>query len=229
MAVTHKRVRAGDWSSGTVTAAAFVQHAPSGAKIHDFNSIYEQWFGEVARWIRAMGGPDADRDDLVQDVFIVVHRRLVDFDGENLPGWLYRIAAHRVRDFLRLRWVQHFFKRGVPLSDQLAAADPTPALALESKEKRLLIERLLLKLETTQRAAFVLFEVEGYSGEEIARIQQVPLNTVWARIQRARKKMRAQLLKAGLDGSGGRRPVGRPRAQGGTAANGTTSVRGSEG
>jgi RNA polymerase sigma-70 factor, ECF subfamily len=46
-----------------------------------------------------MGAPEAEREDLVHDVFIVVHRRLHDFDGENLAGWLYQIARHRVRDF----------------------------------------------------------------------------------------------------------------------------------
>jgi len=49
----------------------------------EFRVIYERWFEEVSRWIRAMGGPEAEREDLVQDVFLVVHRRLPDFDGEN--------------------------------------------------------------------------------------------------------------------------------------------------
>ena len=64
----------------------------------DFDAIYERWFEDVSRWVRAMGGPDAEREDLVQDVFVVVHRRLPDFDGENLAGWLYQIGSPRVRD-----------------------------------------------------------------------------------------------------------------------------------
>src|SRR5215831_5501202 len=69
-----------------------------------FDEIYRRLFDDVSRWVRALGGPEADRDDLVQDVFVIVHRRLDDFDGQNLLGWLHQIARHRVRDFRRLQW-----------------------------------------------------------------------------------------------------------------------------
>jgi DNA-directed RNA polymerase specialized sigma24 family protein len=51
----------------------------------------------------------------------------------------------------------------------------------------------LERLNESERAALVLFEIDGYAGEEIARIQCVPVNTVWARIHKARKKLKAQL------------------------------------
>jgi RNA polymerase sigma-70 factor (ECF subfamily) len=168
-------------------------HAASPAAL-GFHAIYERWFGEVSRWIRAMGGPEADREDLVQDVFLVVHRRLPDFDGQNVAGWLYQIARHRVRDFRRLLWVKHMFG-AVPLSDSLPKGGASPADSLETKEKRQTLERLLGKLNESERAAVVLFEVDGYSGEEIAEIQGVPINTVWARIHKARKKLKASLAK----------------------------------
>src|SRR6185369_17126944 len=161
----------------------------------EFRAIYEQWFDEVARWIRAMGGPQAEREDLVQDVFLIVHRRLPDFDGQNLPGWLYQIARHRVRDFRRLLWVKHLMFGGVPLSENLSKGGASPVDSLETSEKRVLFERLLEKLNESERAAVVLFEIDGYSGEEIAEIQGVPVNTVWARIHKARKKLKASLAK----------------------------------
>ena len=161
----------------------------------DFRSIYERWFGEVSRWIRAMGGPEADREDLVQDVFLVVHRRLPDFDGQNVAGWLYQIARHRVRDFRRLLWVKHLLFGSVPLPESLPKGGASPVESLETNEKRRTLERLLEKLNESERAAIVLFEVDGYSGEEIAQIQGVPLNTVWARIHKARKKLQAALAK----------------------------------
>jgi len=161
----------------------------------EFRAIYEQWFDEVARWIRAMGGPQADREDLVQDVFLVVHRRLPDFDGQNLPGWLYQIARHRVRDFRRLTWVRRVLFGKVPLSENLPVSGASPSDGAETNEKRELLERLLTKLNEHERAALVLFEIDGYSGEEIAEIQGVPLNTAWGRIHNARKKLKAQLAR----------------------------------
>jgi RNA polymerase sigma factor (sigma-70 family) len=65
--------------------------------------------------------------------------------------------------------------------------------ALNRKEGERVLERLLAKLPESQRATFVLFEIEGYSGEEIARFQGVAVNTVWARIHKARAKLAAEL------------------------------------
>jgi RNA polymerase sigma-70 factor, ECF subfamily len=161
----------------------------------DFRSIYVRWFEEVSRWVRAMGGPDAEREDLVQDVFVVVHRRLPDFDGENVAGWLYQIARHRVRDFLRLVWVKHLLLGSVPFTDGLVEGGASPADALETKEKRELLEVLLKKLNETERAALILFELDGLSGEQIATLQGVPVSTVWVRIHKARKKLRASLAR----------------------------------
>lgn len=162
----------------------------------EFRAIYEEWFDQVSHWIRAMGGPEAERDDLVQDVFLVVHRRLRDFDGENLPGWLYQIARHRVRDFRRLAWVRHLLFGGAPLPESLVKEGASPADALETQQKSLLLEHLLGRLNESERAALVLFEIDGYSGEEIAQIQGVPLSTVWARIYKARKKLKSWLAKS---------------------------------
>ncbi len=162
----------------------------------EFRAVYERWFNDVSRWIRAMGGPEAEREDLVQDVFLVVHRRLPDFDGQNLPGWLYQIARHRVRDFRRLLWVKHAFFGRAPLPESLSSAQASPADSLETSEKRATLERLLDQLNGAERAALVLFEIDGYSGEHIAEIQGVPLNTVWARIYKARKKLKIALEKS---------------------------------
>jgi RNA polymerase sigma factor (sigma-70 family) len=81
------------------------------------------------------------------------------------------------------------------LPEDLAKSGPSPAEILETSEKRALLERLLGKLNETERAALVLFEIEGCSGAEIAKIQAVPLNTAWARIHKARKKLQGWLVK----------------------------------
>ncbi|MEO8902461.1 MAG: RNA polymerase sigma factor [Polyangiaceae bacterium] len=161
----------------------------------EFRAVYERWFNDVSRWIRAMGGPEAEREDLVQDVFLVVHRRLPDFDGQNLAGWLYQIARHRVRDFRRLLWVKHTLFGRAPLPESLTSAGASPSESLETSEKQAKLLALLAQLNETERAALVLFEIDGYSGERIAEIQGVPLNTVWARIYKARKKLKNSLSK----------------------------------
>jgi RNA polymerase sigma-70 factor, ECF subfamily len=159
-----------------------------------FNEVYRDYFVDVGRWIWALGGPSAERDDLVQDVFLIVHRRLHTFDGQNLGGWLYQITRHRVRDLRRLRWFRFFLTTGRPDDSRVSPSEGPEAL-FNGKETQEMLGRLLGKLPESQRAAFVLFEVEGYSGKEIADLQRVPLNTVWARIHKARAKLAATLKR----------------------------------
>ena len=163
--------------------------APS---IRDFRAFYDRWFEEVARWIRALGGAEADRDDIVQEVFLVVRRRLSAFDGANPAGWLYRITRRQVRDFRRRSWVKHIFtKRRAEDPDVLPSSAYGPAAALERREDQRILLAILGKIREERRTTFMLFEIEGLSGDQIARIQSVPLNTVWTRLYHARRDFAA--------------------------------------
>jgi RNA polymerase sigma-70 factor (ECF subfamily) len=160
----------------------------------DFSSLYDAWFAHVSRWLRALGAPEADVEDLAQETFLVVRRRLPDFDGQNVPGWLYRIASRKVRQHRRRRWIQSLFtsKSAIDIED-LPWSGASAVATLETKEKRMLLEALLGKMTEKRRVAFRLFEVEGYGGEEIAEILDVPINTVWTRLFHARKEFFAFL------------------------------------
>lgn len=161
-----------------------------------FERIYHEWFDEVCRWVRALGGPDADRDDIAQEVFLVVRRRLDSFDGGNLPGWLYRIAQRQVRDFRRRTWTKHIFtRRRMEEPDTLPHLSQNPAAALERKENERVLYAMLGKIREARRSAFILFEIEGLSGAQIAKIQGIPLKTVWTRLHHARKDFFALAAK----------------------------------
>lgn len=158
-----------------------------------FEALYVDWFQSVCAWVHMLGVPDADRDDLVQDVFLVAHRRLADFDGQNAAGWLYQIARRKVRDHRRLVWVEHFFGRGsVQVAEDTLTTNLGPLEALEAKRQRQHLSDLLGRLSEKQRATLLLFEVEGRCGAEIAQIVGVPVNTVWLWLHRARKQLSAR-------------------------------------
>ncbi len=161
-----------------------------------FERIYQDWFEDVCCWIRALGGPDADRDDIAQEVFLVVRRRLGSFDGANLPGWLYRITQRQVRDFRRRTWIKHIFtRRRLEEPDTLPHASQNPAAALERKENQRVLYTILAKIREARRTTFILFEIEGLSGAQIAQIQAIPLKTVWTRLHHARKDFFALAAK----------------------------------
>jgi RNA polymerase sigma-70 factor (ECF subfamily) len=151
-----------------------------------FDHVYRSCFDDVARWVRALGANPADIEDLTQDVFIIVRRKLASFDGRNLPGFLYRIAQRTVRDHRRSAWVRRLLGRRQPLAD-LVARGPSALQLLQERERQRVVEGILEKMSEKRRTTFVLFEIEGFSGEEIAQIQSLPLKTVWTRLHHARK------------------------------------------
>ena len=162
----------------------------------NFQEVYKKWLLNVSRWVRALGGLDADLDDLTQEVFIVVERRLASFDGTNLGGWLYQITAHQVRDYRRKVWFRNLFRRARSVElDALAHGGESSAEAYERKQMHGQLVMLLEELSEKHRATFVLYEIEGMSGEEIAALESVPLQTVWSRLHHARKKLAQRLAK----------------------------------
>lgn len=159
-----------------------------------FERIYDERFADVERWVRALGGRSPDVADLAQDVFIVAFRRLSEFDGQNVAGWLYQITRRKMRDYRRLSWIKHLFTNRNASTFESAALGADQLQQVDNNEKQVLLDRVLNKLPAEQRAAFVLFELDGLTGAEIAEVQQVPINTVWARIHRARHKLQSRVL-----------------------------------
>jgi RNA polymerase sigma-70 factor (ECF subfamily) len=180
----------------TARDSELIVDAEPGASELTFERIYDQHFRTVERWIRAFGGRPADIADLAQEVFVVAFRRLPEFDGQNVGGWLYQITRRKMRDYRRLAWVKHFFTERSAGMFESPAVRADQLTQLENGEKQRLLERILNKLPAEQRAAFVLFELDGLTGAEIAEAQQVPINTVWARIHRARQKLQAVAVRS---------------------------------
>jgi RNA polymerase sigma-70 factor (ECF subfamily) len=180
--------------SARQTAPTSASRGPLGAEAAevviaplDFAAVYEAWFPTVCRWAAALGGPRADVEDVAQEVFLVVRRKLPDFDGENLGGWLYRITAGKVRDARRLAWVRHLFLGEAPGPDRREER-PGPVELLERKDDERRLYRLLDRMSDKRRRALVLAELEGCSGEEIARLEGIPVATARTRLHHARRE-----------------------------------------
>jgi RNA polymerase sigma-70 factor (ECF subfamily) len=163
---------------------------PAAVPSHDFASIYQAWFRPVHRWIRALGGPGIEAEDLAQEVFIVVQRKLDRFDGHNLAGWLYRIAQLTVRDHRRRAWFRHHILRARDVVlDEVASASDSSEEALVRKQREHRLYELVNKLNPRWRDIFLLFEIAGLSGDEIAGMLGIPPATVRTYLFRARKAM----------------------------------------
>jgi RNA polymerase sigma-70 factor, ECF subfamily len=165
----------------------------------DFTEVYDAWFHSVYRWVSALGGPRADVEDLAQEVFVIVQRKLARFDGQNLAGWLYRITERTVRDYRRRAWYRNIFLRPREVVlDELPNDAANSAELIEQRQARERFYEIVGRMNRTWRDSFVLFEVQGYSGEEIAALRGIPSATVRTHLHRARKEFHALVAKDGV-------------------------------
>jgi RNA polymerase sigma-70 factor (ECF subfamily) len=173
-------------------AKGAVRKQPAGAEVGrdvQFREIYETWFDDVVGWLYALGAPPSETEDLAQEIFIVVRRKLAQFDGGNLAGWLYRIAQLTVRDHRRRAWFRNLVLRRQEVDfSKMPHEAASPARSFEDAEARRKFQLMISKMHGKLVTTFILFEIEGYSGEEIARIQDIPVGTVWTRLHKARKE-----------------------------------------
>jgi RNA polymerase sigma-70 factor (ECF subfamily) len=152
-----------------------------------FKDVYSEHFRFVWRSLRRLGVPESDASDAAQDVFLVVHRRLGEFEGRSkMTTWLFGIALRVARDRKRLA---HNRRRSDDSSPLDTAADDRVDIAgeAEKREALRLLESLLDELPDEQRAVFCLFELDGLGGEAIAEMLEIPVGTVHSRLRLARE------------------------------------------
>ena len=163
----------------------------------DFEAAYQAWFSQVMRWLPAMGARAGEVEDLAQETFLVVERKLASFQGGSFAAWLYAIALRVCSNHRRLAWFRSvvFLPADDPVFDGASAPSATPERDLERKQLSTLADEVLSGMSAKHRRAFVLFEIEEYSGEEIAALEGIPLATVWTRVHHARKEFLARAQK----------------------------------
>ncbi|HXI56744.1 MAG TPA: RNA polymerase sigma factor [Polyangia bacterium] len=157
--------------------------------------LFRDYAAIVEKWVTRLAGPAVDADDVVQEVFMVVQRRLAEWRAEaKISTWLYRITervVHRQRHKQRLgQWAAGLAE---DFTDQIPCQAPTPVAQLESKQTLTIVQRALDSLDPRQREAVALFELEGLSGHEIAARTGTKYATVWVRLHRGRAQFRKRL------------------------------------
>jgi RNA polymerase sigma-70 factor (ECF subfamily) len=168
---------------------------PSGVGgVPSLEAIYEEHFDFVWRSLRRLGIPDAQLDDAVQDVFVVVHRRLGEFEGRStMKTWLFGIAL-RVASVHRRTAAR---RPTEPLVEDPPdqTANPLADTLTEAAEAARLVRELLECLDEDRRAVFVLAELEEMTAPEISAALGVNLNTVYSRLRLARRDFDAALAR----------------------------------
>ncbi len=156
------------------------------ASISGFDALYDAHFDFVWRSLRRLGVPEPQLDDAVQDAFLVVHRRLADFEGRSsVRTWLFGIALRVAHDHRRA-----LSRHGLPEPLEGEPADRSSLLPDEQTARAqalAFLDRFLATLDDDKRAVFILAELEEMTAPEIAEALSANVNTVYSRLRAARR------------------------------------------
>jgi RNA polymerase sigma-70 factor (ECF subfamily) len=132
--------------------------------------------------------PASEVDDVVQDIFLIAHKKGGYVLGPAKPrSWLASIAVHVVQN--KRRSLARRREDGSELALELAeSSGKTPAEKIELRQSLERVQRALDQLDVDHRAAFILYELENESCQTIAELLKVPVGTVYSRLHKARKR-----------------------------------------
>jgi RNA polymerase sigma-70 factor (ECF subfamily) len=156
----------------------------------DVARLYRAHERTVMRWAARLGGPGIDVEDVVQDVFLVAKRRLSSLDESwNIQTWLFRTTEKIVLAARRKRRLRQWLSLSrEPAAPGMGTPRPTPAEALERERAAEEVYRVLDRMPERQRRVLVLFEIEGMSTQEIAKLIDAQVGTVRVWLFRARAR-----------------------------------------
>jgi RNA polymerase sigma-70 factor (ECF subfamily) len=161
-----------------------------------FENVYEQYFDFVWAMTRRFGVPPEALDDVVQEVFMVVHAKLHTLERpESARSWLYGIVRRTASGYRR-KLSGDKYANGVAV-DELPGLDASfsPANLAEQNDRVRQLWTLLESIEPVKREVFVMAELEEFTCPEIAEALDVPLNTVYSRLRHAREAFETALAR----------------------------------
>lgn len=173
-------------------AASDLAGEPGSATVRpSFDQIYADYAQFVWRSLRRLGVAESQLSDAVQDSFLVVHRRLADFEGRSsIKTWVFGIAMRVASEYVRRRPIDRFqpLSEGVP--DQNSRGPLDSATRAEAVRE---LELLLAEMSPEQRAVFILAELEQMTVGEIAIATGASPHTVASRLKASRARFEQSL------------------------------------
>lgn len=166
-------------------------------RVPSFHAIYHEYFDFVWSSAARFGVEPSAMDDLVQEVFIVIHARLHTLqDPKALRSWIYGVVRRTASSHRRARRTQAAaMSIGLPFDDEACSSEPTPLEYTERNAELSLLADLLGELDEEKREVFALVELEELTVPEVAALLEIPLNTAYSRLRLGRKMFEAALAR----------------------------------
>ena len=200
MEIVHFPLLARSWVNVTASEADNLKatdyelaQSASGGDISSFELLYERHNRRVYSLCLRMTQNASEAEDLSQEVFIQLFRKIGSFRGESaFTTWLHRLTVNQV--------LMHFRKRGVRM-EQTTEDGETPIQVVKGTENplqmpvvdRIALDKAISQLPPEYRTVFILHDVEGHEHEEIARMLGCSVGTSKSQLHKARMKLRTLL------------------------------------
>lgn len=159
-------------------------------------AIFREYGRFVFRLLRRLGVPDADVDDVFQEVFLIVHRKLPDLEPNTvLRAWVYGICVRRAANYRK----RNRARREIPTEATIEPVEvdsTTPGEAIDARRAKELLEDILRGLPDEKREVFVLYVIEELPMQEVADAVGCPLHTAYSRLYAARKLIHERMHRA---------------------------------
>jgi RNA polymerase sigma-70 factor (ECF subfamily) len=194
----------GGTTHGSVVAALFstlfeprtLQALPDNPRrepVPSLPEIFREHAPFVWRALRRLGVHERDVEDVCQEVFVVVHRKLGDFEGRSsLKTWIYGICARTASDYRRSSRVRREVVTDAP-PEMPGEASQHEAVAM--RQARATLDRILDELDDDKRSVFVLYEIEELTMADVAEALACPVQTAYSRLHAARKIVEAGVAR----------------------------------
>lgn len=186
---------AGDRHEEGVTLALAQNLTAEPAAVPEIKTIFREHAPYVLRLARRLGVRDGDADDVCQEVFVTVHRRLPTYEGRgSMRSFVYGICVRAVANYRRK--AHRRYELGMDAPPDVGHAED-PGRAYERKRSLAALDEALATLSEEHRAVFVLYEIEELSMAEVAEVVGCPPKTAYSRLYAARASVTACMKEGG--------------------------------
>ena len=168
-----------------------------------FGVLVQRYKDRVFRLVASILGPaaDAEAEDLVQEIFITVYRKLETFRGDcKFSTWLYRLVRNRAIDACRRPRPFANAAKDRTSRDSEPSVGVDPGFEIEQAGRDTLLLRHVDRLREPWRTVLFLFYWMGCNVDEISGLTEIPAGTVKSHLFRARRELAKQLSPEAIDG-----------------------------
>ena len=165
-------------------------------RMPDFDEIYREYFAFVWHCLQRLGVAEPSLRDAAQDAFLVVHRRLPEFERRApIRSWLYGIAVRVASGYRRTRHRRDDRSEPIDLETLADSGLTSQHHAVEQRQSLALVQQLLMELDEDKRQVFCLAELHELSVTEIAAVLEMNPGTIYARLRAARQQFERALIR----------------------------------